>query len=196
MEAVERCALGAEDPFHGTLSDHNLCRNSTSSIGARRPRIPNGGASSSGAQSLVSGSRCVGHLPLKGAPRRRSISCAADIKKSTDTSSCEPHLKTAMGGRHHPAQQRQYHAKRRLAELRATCPDPPEDILSCLHLRELSFAVRHAGRGRQSVLRVEAKAQEGNGNEMHAQPEAEVRSTTENLVKRTPKTVTVNRLHP
>ena len=143
-------------------------------IGARRPRIPNGDASS-GAQSRVSGNRCVGHLRLKGASRRHSISCSADIKKSTDTNSCEPHLTTAMGGRHHPAQQRQYYAKRRLAELRAICPGLPEDVLSCVQLRELSFAVRRAGRGRQTVMRVGAKAQEGDGDGIHAQPEAAVR---------------------
>ena len=80
-----------------------------------------------------------------------------------------------MGGRHHPAQQRQYYAKRRLAELRAICPDLPEDVLSCVQLRELSFAVRRAGRGRQTVMRVGAKAQEGDGDAIQAQPEAAVR---------------------
>ncbi len=84
-----------------------------------------------------------------------------------------------MGGRHHPAQQRQYYAKRRLAELHAICPDLPKDVLSRVRLRELSFAVRRAGRGGQTALQVEAKAQEGNGNGTHAQPEAEVRSTAD-----------------
>ena len=77
-----------------------------------------------------------------------------------------------MGGRHHPAQQRQYYAKRRLAELRTICPDIPEDVLSSVQLRGLSFAVRRAGRGRQTVLRAEMTAQERNGT--HAQTEAEV----------------------
>ena len=84
-----------------------------------------------------------------------------------------------MGGRHHPAQQRQYYAKRRLAELRTICPDIPEDVLSSVQLRGLSFAVRRAGRGRQTVLRAETTAQERNRNGTHAQTEAEVRSTTE-----------------
>ena len=84
-----------------------------------------------------------------------------------------------MGGRHLPAQQRQYYAKRRLAELRTICPDIPEDVLSPAQLRELSFAVRRAGRGRQAVLRSETTAQECNCNATHAQTEAEVRLTTE-----------------
>ena len=127
----------------------------------------------------MSGSRCVGHPPLKGASRRRSNSCPANIKKGTDASSCESHLHTAMGGRHHPAQQRQYYAKRRLAELRAICPDLPDDVLNCVPLRELSFAVQRAGRARQTALRGESKAHKGNGDRIHAQPEAEVCSTTE-----------------
>ena len=124
-------------------------------------------------------SRWVGRQPLQAASRRRSNSCTADIKKEH----CYELLWTAsahgMGGRHHPAQQRQYYAKRRLAELRTICPDIPEDVLSSVQLRGLSFAVRRAGRGRQTVLRAETTAQERNRNGTHAQTEAEVRSTTE-----------------
>ncbi len=99
-----------------------------------------------------------------------------------------------MGGRHHPAQQRQYYAKRRLAELRAICPDIPEDVLNHVPLRQLSFAVRRAGRARQTSLKDERKARKRNGDRVHGQHGAEVRSSTENLVKRTFKTVIINRL--
>ena len=83
-----------------------------------------------------------------------------------------------MGGRHHSAQQRQYYAKLRLAELRAICPDLPDDILRRVQLRQLSFAVRRAGRGHQTVLGLVAAAQ-GKRDWNCAQSEAEVRSTTE-----------------
>ena len=77
-----------------------------------------------------------------------------------------------MGGRHQLAQQRQYYAKRRLAELRAIYPDLPKDALSHMRLRELSFVVRRAGRG-QTALKAEAEAQENNGNGIHAKPEVD-----------------------
>ena len=47
-----------------------------------------------------------------------------------------------------PAEQRARHAARRLRELRQICPELPEDILSRVSLRTLSFAVRKVGKGR------------------------------------------------
>ena len=47
-----------------------------------------------------------------------------------------------------PAEKRAQHAARRLRELRQICPELPEDILSRVSLRTLSFAVRKVGKGR------------------------------------------------
>ena len=58
------------------------------------------------------------------------------------------------------ARDRAEHAKRRLRELRAICPDLPEDVLAHTSLRTLSFAVRRAGRRppAQTALKTEARA--------------------------------------
>ena len=47
-----------------------------------------------------------------------------------------------------PAEKRAQHAARRLRELRQICPELPDDILSRVSLRTLSFAVRKVGKGR------------------------------------------------
>ena len=88
-------------------------------------------------------------------------------------------LLSAMGGRHHPAQQRQHHAKRRLAKLRAICPDIPEDVLSRVPLRQLSFAVRRTGRAQQTSLKDERKVRKCDNDGAHGQNVAEARSTTD-----------------
>ncbi len=57
------------------------------------------------------------------------------------------------------ARQRAKHARRRLRELRAICPDLPDDVLARTSLRTLSFAVRPAGRRppAQTSLKTEAQ---------------------------------------
>ena len=58
------------------------------------------------------------------------------------------------------ARDRAKHARRRLRELRAICPDLPDDVIAHTSLRTLSFAVRRAGRGppAQTALKTEAHA--------------------------------------
>ena len=57
------------------------------------------------------------------------------------------------------ARGRAKHAKRRLRELRAICPDLPNDVLARTSLRTLSVAVRRAGRRppAQTSLKTEAQ---------------------------------------
>ena len=57
-----------------------------------------------------------------------------------------------------PAEKRAQHAARRLRELRQICPELPEDILSRVSLRTLSFAVRKAGKGRDGGARTSLDA--------------------------------------
>ncbi len=58
------------------------------------------------------------------------------------------------------ARERAKHARRRLRELRAICPDLPDDVLAHTSLRTLSAAVRRAGRRPpvQTSLKTEAHA--------------------------------------
>ena len=88
--------------------------------------------------------------------------------------------RAAMGGRHRPAQQRQYYARRRLADLRAICPDLPDDVLSRVPLRALSFAVRRAGRARHVALQSDSRPHEGNFERTRAQLSEGARSNAEN----------------
>ena len=57
------------------------------------------------------------------------------------------------------ARERAKHARRRLRELRAICPDLPDDVLAHTSLRTLSVAVRRAGRRppAQTSLKTEAQ---------------------------------------
>ena len=57
-----------------------------------------------------------------------------------------------------PAEQRARHAARRLRELRQICPELPEDILSRVSLRTLSFAVRKVGKGRDGCAQTSLDA--------------------------------------
>jgi len=45
--------------------------------------------------------------------------------------------------------ERENYAKRRLAELRAVCPDLPDDVLERVNLRQLSFTVRRLAKLRK-----------------------------------------------
>ena len=57
-----------------------------------------------------------------------------------------------------PAERRAQRAARRLRELRQICPELPEDILSRVSLRTLSFAVRKAGKGRDGCAQTSLDA--------------------------------------
>ena len=57
-----------------------------------------------------------------------------------------------------PSEKRVQHAARRLRELRQICPELPEDILSRVSLRTLSFAVRKAGKGRDGCAQTSLDA--------------------------------------
>ena len=69
------------------------------------------------------------------------------------------------------ARQRAKHARRRLRELRAICPDLPDDVLARTSLRTLSFAVRRAGRRPPAQTSLKTEAQTAKSQHCPAAPE-------------------------
>ncbi len=79
------------------------------------------------------------------------------------------------------ARQRAKHARRRLRELRAICPDLPDDVLAHTSLRTLSVAVRRAGRRPPAQTSLKTEAQTAKSQHCPAAPELNTPCETEAL---------------
>ena len=79
------------------------------------------------------------------------------------------------------ARDRAKHARRRLRELRAICPDLPDDVLARTSLRTLSFAVRRAGRRLPAQTSLKTGAPTANSQHCPEAPELNNPSEAEAL---------------